>query len=298
MAGARLTRSLGRTRVERLALRLLLYGGAIFVGVPLALSHVMTKGHRLASPAPVPAEYREPALVSEGLRLRGWLSVRDDERAAAVVVHGLGDSLEAYLEHGRLYRERGHTVLLLDLRGHGGSEGSYTTLGGRERLDVTAAMGTLRERGLAKQGIVLVGHSMGAVAVLLAGAEAKDLRAVIVEAPFDDYRRTIAHHAQLLYGVPGWMPIIPLAIAAAERRAGFDADDVDAVAAAARIRAPLFAIADGLDRRMPEAVVRRVYDVHGGPKEFWVAPGVDHLGAVTHPHYWLRISAFLDANGL
>ena len=298
MARAGLTRSLGRTRVERLALRLLLYGGAIFAGIPFAFSHVMTKGHRLASPARVPPGYRELTLLSEGLRLRGWLSVRDHERPAAVVVHGLGDSLEAYLEHGRLLRERGHTVLLLDLRGHGGSEGSYTTLGGRERFDVTAAMGTLREQGLAKQGVVLVGHSMGAVAVLLAAPEAKDVRAVIVEAPFDDYRRTIAHHARLRYGVPGWVPVIPLAIAAAEWRAGFDADQVDAVAATARIEAPLFAIADGLDTRMPEAVVRRIHDAHRGPKEFWLAPGVDHVGAVTHPDYWPRICAFLDANGL
>jgi pimeloyl-ACP methyl ester carboxylesterase len=291
-------KSFGRTRTRRFALRLGLYGGGLFVGVPFAFSYVMTKANRLVPTAPVPREYRELLLASEGLRLRAWLSVGSSERPAVVVVHGLGDSLEGYLEHARVFSERGHTVLLVDLRGHGGSEGSCTTLGARERVDVGAAMDALRRLDLAKQGIVLMGHSMGAVAVLLAAAEAKDARGVIVEAPYDTYRHTVTHHANLYYKVPAWAPIIPLAIAAAEWRAGFDADDVDAVAAAARISAPLFAIADGLDQRMPESDVRRVYDAHHGPKRLWVAPGVDHLGAIALRDYWPRVGAFLDESGL
>jgi pimeloyl-ACP methyl ester carboxylesterase len=100
------------------------------------------------------------------------------------VVHGLGDSIESYLDRALLFRERGHSVLVVDLRGHGGSEGSYTTLGGRERADVRAAREELRRRGLARHGIVLAGHSMGAVAVVLAATGANGLiRAAIVCSP-------------------------------------------------------------------------------------------------------------------
>jgi len=291
-------KSLGKTRRQRLVLRIVLYGGALLVGVPVAFSYVMTKAQPLASLASPPAEYQELWLSSEGLRLRAWLASATGDRSAVVVVHGLGDSLESYLEHARPLRARGHSVLLVDLRGHGGSEGSYTTLGGRERADVAAAMDELRRRGLATRGVVLEGHSMGSVAVLLAAAEAKDVRGVIVEAPYDTYRNTIAHHARLLYHLPAWVPTIPTAIAAAEWRAGFDADDVDAVAATRRIHAPLLAIVDGLDPRMPEAVVRRIYDAHPGPKHLWVAPGVDHVGAVTLREYWTRVRAFLEDSGL
>jgi len=291
-------KSLGKTRRQRILLRIALYGGTVFIGVPFAFSYVMTKPYHLASLARPSGEYQEVWLNSEGLRLRAWLAASQRERPAVVVVHGLGDSLESYLEHARPFRERGHSVLLVDLRGHGGSEGSYTTLGGRERHDVAAAMDELRRRGLAGQGIVLMGHSMGSVAVLLAAAEAPDVRAVIVEAPYDTYRSTITHHAKLLYHLPAWVPIIPIAIAAAEWRGGFDAEDVDGVAAAHRIRAPLFAIVDGLDPRMPEAVVRRIYDAHFGPKRLWVAPGVDHVGAITLREHWPRVQAFLEENGL
>jgi pimeloyl-ACP methyl ester carboxylesterase len=139
---------------------------------------------------------------------------------------------------------------------------------------------------------------MGSVAVLLAAADQKDVRGVLVEAPYDTYRNTIAHHARLLYGLPGWVPIIPLAIRAAEWRAGFQADSIDAVAAARRISAPLLAIVDGDDPRMPEPVVRRVVDAYSGPKQLWVARGVDHVGAIFNPDYKKTVTAFLNQYGL
>ena len=297
LSGAPL-KAFGKTRTVRTLLRLLLYGGALFVGVPLAFSFVMTRTFPSASAQKPPRDYDELRLVSDGLRLRAWVGRGDSARPAAVVVHGLGDSLESYVDRARLFRERGDTVLLVDLRGHGASQGTHTTLGGLESHDVRAAMRYLREQGKAAHGIILMGHSMGAVAVLLAAADEDDVRAVIVEAPYDTYRNTIAHHAQLLYGLPPWVPIIPLAIRAAEWRAGFDADEIDCVRAAQRIRAPLLAIVDGADRRMTEEIVRRVLAAHPGPKRLWVAAGVDHVGAVGHPHYRKQVVSFLDENGL
>jgi len=286
------------SRRSRLWLRLLLYGGFVFLGLPIAFCSVITRTYPASAIADPPAGYERVTLVSDGLHLRAWLHDAGSDRAAVIIVHGLGDSLESYLGHARPFVQRGHSVMLLDLRGHGGSEGSIGTLGARERLDVAAAMQELRRRGLAGHGIALMGHSMGAVAVLLAAADAPDVVAVIVEAPYDTFRNTIAHHARLLYHLPSWVPIIPLAVAAAEWRGNFDADDVDTVAAVARIRAPLFAIVDGLDPRMPEPVVRRIYDAHPGPKRLWVAPGVDHVGAVALAEHWPRILAFLEENGL
>lgn len=285
------------TRRGRILLRIAFYAGVLVLALPLAFSQVMVGAVRLPTRPPPPG-FEELWLASEGLRLRAWLVRGDAARPAAVVVHGVGDSLESYIEHASTLHRRGHTVLLLDLRGHGGSEGRHMTLGGREREDVRAAMTRLEDTGLAHAGFVLMGVSMGAVSVLRAAADRDDVRAVVAEAPFDSYRDTVAHHARLYYGVPRWLPLIPLAIAAAEWRAGFDADEVDAVAAARRTRAPLLAIVDGADPRMPESVVRRVYDAHPGPKRFWTAPGAPHAGANLHADYWKQVLGFLDENGI
>jgi pimeloyl-ACP methyl ester carboxylesterase len=279
-------------------LRVLFYGSCLFVGIPLAFSQVMTRTYKSASLGRPPRDYEELALLSDRLRLRAWLAKGDAHKPAVVIVHGLGDSLESYLEHTKIFRERGQTVLLLDLRGHGGSEGRHTTLGGLESHDVRAAMQYLRDHGLAANGLELMGHSMGGVAVLLAAADQKDVRAVLVEAPYDTYRNSVAHHAKLLYGLPGWLPIIPLAIKISEWRAGFDADSIDCVAAARRIHAPLLAIVDGDDPRMTEPVVRRIVDAHPGPRRLWVAAGVDHVGAIFNPDYRKTVTGFLVEQGL
>lgn len=289
--------SLFKTRRARAAARVALYSVAILLGVPLAFSQIMIGSIRQPAHPPPPG-YEEGRVVSEGLRLRTWTLRGRPDRAAVVVGHGVGDTLESFTDFASRLNARGHTVLLLDFRGHGGSEGSYTTLGGREREDVRAAAQSLRDRGLAQSGLVCMGFSMGAVAVLRAAVDQPDVKAVVVEAPYDTYRDNVAHHAWLFYKLPRWVPVIPTAIAIAGWRADFDPDDVDAVAAARRLRAPLLAIVDGADDRMPETVVRRILDAHPGPKRLWVAPGAVHVGASLDPGYWPVVLGFLEENGL
>ncbi len=284
------------TPARRLGARLLFYAAVLFLGLPLALSQVMIGA--LRQPAgPVIAGFREVRLRSGGVGLRAWEAPGAPARTAVVLVHGVGDSLESYQDQATVLRARGHAVLLLDLRGHGGSATAPITLGGHEREDVRAAMAHLRQAGLAPAGFVLMGWSMGAVAVLRAAVLEPDVRAVVAEAPFDTYRNTVARHAWLLYRIPRWLPLIPLSIAVAERRAGFDADEIDAVAAARALRAPLLLIADGADQRMPEPVVRRVFEAHRGTKTLWVAPGAPHVGAVLDSSYWPRVLGFLADSG-
>jgi len=283
-----------KTRWSRRLARLGLYTSAVLLGLPWAFSQLLIGTVRQPTHQAMPP-FEPGQVLSDGLRLRTWTVRGRPQRAAVVVAHGLGDTLESFTGVALQLNARGHTVLLLDMRGHGGSEGRYTSLGGREREDVRAAMADLRGRGLAPAGFVLMGYSMGSAAVLRAAAREPETRAVVVEATFDTYRETMAHHGRLLYGLPRWFPLTPLAIAIAEWRAGFDADDVDVVAAARATRAPLLAIADGADERMPEWVVRRVYDAHPGPKAFWLAPGAGHVGASGDPDYWPTILRFLEA---
>lgn len=293
----------------RRAARAALYGGALLLGLPAAFSLVLTRAVRQPVHAP-PAPFEEVFFAGEGapgerpVRLRAWLlrAVRTPARPTVVVAHGVGDSLESFTDVARRLAVRGHDVLLVDLRGHGGSGDAPVTLGAHESGDVRAALRFARERGLGRDGFALLGNSMGAVSVLLAAADRRDVRAVIAEAPFDTYRDTVAHHARLYYGLPRWLPLTRLAVAAAEWRAGFDADDVDTVAAARRIAAPLLLIVDGGDARMPEAVVRRVFDAHAaahpGRTTLWVAAGAPHCGGWMDAGYWPRIFAFLDTAGV
>jgi alpha-beta hydrolase superfamily lysophospholipase len=267
---------------------------AFVAALPLVLSQQLVGTIRKRS-TPARPPWQELAIEpTGGPRLRAWLAEGDPVRPAAVVVHGHNDHLESQRGSGERLHERGFTVLLPDLRAHGGSEGRYSTLGGLERDDVRASLAELRRRGHGRHGFLLVGASMGAVTVLRAAAEEPDVGAVVAEAPFDDYRSTVAHHARLYYGMPAWFPLVPAAIALAEWRAGFDASEVSAVDAARRTRAKLLLILDENDARMPEPVVRRVFDAHPGPKRLWVAPGARHAGAPSASGYWETVLGFVE----
>lgn len=287
-----------RSRFRRQILpRLLLYGGALLGGVPLAFSSVLLRTVRQPV-SPAPPGFEPLPVQVDGLALRALVCRGEPQRAAVLIVHGLGDSLDSFVDKARRLRARGHTAALVDLRGHGGSAGDTCTLGALEQRDVRATVEALGQRGLLSQGVVLMGHSMGATAVILAAAGRQDVRAIVAEAPFDSYRESVAHHAWLLYRVPRWLPLVPITIALAEWRGGFDADDADAVAAARRLHAPLLAIVDGADPRMPEPVVRRIVAAHPGPAELWVAEGMPHVGAELHPAYWPTVLGFLERHGL
>lgn len=274
--------------------RVLFYSFVVLAVVPATFCHVLT--HAPGGPGGTPGgAFRELTLSADGLSHRAFLAAGDPSLAGFVIVHGLGDSPASMTRYADHFASRGHSVLLPELRGHGASR-APTTLGGRESAEVGAALDALAERQPGAP-LVLMGFSMGSVAALLAAAERDDLTAVVVEAPYDDYRGTVTRHARILYGLPAWVPLIPMSVALAEWWAGFDADAVDAVAAAARIRAPLLVIGDGDDPRMPPEVVTRVFEAHRGPGELWIVPGVGHIGAVWHPEYWRRVDDFLDRQG-
>ena len=275
--------------------RALLRGVVLLVALPLAfaLLDARPSGSRSARRR---GARRRALGRSDGLRLRVWTVAGSPGAAGGRVVHGVGDTLESFTEIAARLALRGHASLLLDTARPRRQRGREITLGALEREDVRAVMDALRRRR--RRGFVLIGHSMGAVAVLRAAADRADVRAVIVEAPYDTFRETVAHHAWLLYRMPRWVPVVPITIAVAEWLGGLRRRRGGRGRRGARCRAPLLAIADGGDDRMPEAVVRRVFDAHPGPKALWVAPGAPHVGAVLHPDYWPTVDGFLSENGL
>ncbi len=105
-----------------------------------------------------------PLSTTDGLELstRRWRAARP--KATVVLVHGFAASAsqQAVVAQAEALAEAGYDVFSYDSRGHGTS-GGLCTLGDREVLDVAAAVERVRAAG---QPVILVGASMGAIAVL------------------------------------------------------------------------------------------------------------------------------------
>lgn len=128
---------------------------------------------------------------SDGTRATGWF-LRGATGAPGIILnHGYGRERSELLTLGVKLAEAGYNVLLPDLRGHGASPVSYTSLGEAESRDVIAAIEHLKTKKN-NQGQILVdgsrigvyGVSLGGYAAIAAASDDPAIRVVIADAAY------------------------------------------------------------------------------------------------------------------
>src|SRR5262249_481250 len=104
-----------------------------------------------------------------GLTLRRWWIPRTGgptllmpHRPPLLMAHGWTSSRRQPHDESGYLHAAGYNLLLFDFRGHGQSDGSYTTLGWAEPDDLRAAIDFAHSRSPGTVGVI--GYSMGAVA--------------------------------------------------------------------------------------------------------------------------------------
>jgi len=120
------------------------------------------------------------------LTLSAWLIENpgtQKKKRAVMILHGYPADKRDMLSFASRLNDN-FTLLLLDMRYFGKSDGAYTTFGVKERHDVSAAIDFLTLRGYEEVGIL--GFSLGGGVALLAAAEDKRIKAVASYASFAD----------------------------------------------------------------------------------------------------------------
>ena len=88
-----------------------------------------------------------------------------------------------------------YNTLLIDLRDHGESGGTYAGPGYMESRDILGALRYLQYRGEIGP-IAVMGHSYGAVAALYAGSQSQGIAAVISDSAFISFEDMV-HRATI-----------------------------------------------------------------------------------------------------
>lgn len=138
--------------------------------------------------------------TSDGVTLatRRWLA-SDRARAIVVLAHGLTahkDETHVVAMASELQHQC-FEVIAYDSRGHGQS-GGQCTLGDLERHDVAVVVEWARTQN---QRVVLLGASMGAVAVLSYAATVKDLTGVVTVSSSGEWRLPLRIHSVITAGL-------------------------------------------------------------------------------------------------
>jgi uncharacterized protein len=240
-------------------MKLALYVGlavGAFVVMSLASFWLAVRPPRLTIPL-APADFElhvEDVTIptADGLRLAGWLVPRAGA-PAIVLLHGYPAEKADMLPLAAALARR-FTVLLVDLRYFGRSEGQVTTLGFKERDDLRRAVDLLAARGFDRVGVF--GFSLGGAVALGAAVEAPRIGAVAVYSPFADLRE-LAHELYAWMG-PLRYPFVGLMRVWSRLFLGADVTASPPAAAAARLSIPVYLIASRDDEQIPFAHAERL----------------------------------------
>lgn len=209
--------------------------------------------------------------TADGVRIHGWWIPAVGARLATLHLHGNGGNITHRQIAAMGIHQAGSSVLLLDYRGYGRSEGSPSEKG--LYADADAAWGWLQQRA---PEIVIHGESLGsAVAVDL--AVRKPCKGLVLEAPFT----SAGHVANRI------IPFLGSKIVRA----------FNSVSKIGRLRAPLFIVHGTRDEIIDFAMGKALFDAAPQPKTFWTVEGAGHndLQLVAGPEYAMRLKAFYDS---
>ena len=268
---------------------------AIACGAVLMLSlwifWMAVRPPRLTIPG-TPQDYRLAAedltlTTADGVKLAAWLITAAAPGAPAVVIlHGYPANKADLLPIAGALHAR-FTVLLLDFRSFGKSEGRVTTLGFRERADLRAAVDALAQRGHTRIGVF--GYSLGGAVALLGAAEDPRIRAVAAWAPFADLR-VLARDLYASFWVLKY-PFVELMVLWGRLFLGGDITRPSPETAAARLTIPVQIWASRDDDQIPFAHAERLQTALGNNAraEFNFGQGLHNERAADFEH---QLTAF------
>ncbi|MBT3046699.1 MAG: alpha/beta hydrolase [Candidatus Thiodiazotropha sp.] len=212
-----------------------------------------------ATPERLGLGYENVTLVTEDrVKLDGWYIPHQAPRATLLFFHGNAGNISHRLESIALFNSLGLSVLAIDYRGYGRSEGRPSEKG--IYRDAETAWRYLREeRGIPGHQILLFGRSLGgAVAAYLAAKQTA--LGVVLESTFT----SVPDMAAELYP---WLPVRWLT--------RYHYDSVERMAA---IRIPVMIIHSRDDEIIPFDHGRMLYDRAAEPKRFLELSGDHNYG--------------------
>lgn len=221
--------------------------------------------------------YESVALTAyDGTALRGRLYETPGARALLIACHGYrSDSRRDFAAACPYYAGQGLSILLIDQRATGQSEGKYITFGVRESRDVRDWCGLMEKRfpGLP---IVAAGLSMGAAAVLMAADEMPPaVKALAADcgfvSPWEEFSHVARHYIGrpaviLLPGVGLWCRLL----------GGFGLRERSAAESLRKCALPVFFIHGEADGFVPHGHSEKNRAACAGPTVFFSVPGAEH----------------------
>ena len=237
----------------------------------------------------------------DGLRLHGRLYENPNPNGRVIILsHGFHSTPKHDFSCACMfYYKHGYTILLIDQRSHGESEGKYICFGARERYDVRDWCKFINSRYGETVPLLLSGISMGSTTSLLTAGlpdAPKNLIGVIADCGYVSTYEEFRYVLRTRFHLPAF-PLLQIAGLYCRVRGGFGLRTCNVLHAVKNIRVPiLFAHGMG-DKLVPFNNTERAYEACVTRKEIILVPEAAHgMSWVTdNKRYTETLLRFLDS---
>ncbi len=223
------------------------------------------------TPAELQLDYEEVWIPVSGKtgdveRIHGWwIPSEKPSDQVLLYLHGNGVNIGANVNHAARFHQLGFSVLLIDYRGYGLSEGSFPTEKTVFLDAVTAWNYLIQDRSVSPKQIFLYGHSLGgAIAVDLAIRQ-PECAGVIVQSSFTTMREMVDYRFNF------WMFPIDLLLT----------NRFNSRAKMSQLEVPILFIHGTDDPQIPSEMSEQLYKIAPEPKRLFLVAGAGHNNVAT-----------------
>ena len=273
----------------------------VIIAAILAMVHIGFRAPRRIqrnSPADYGLAYEETRIrTAAGKQLFAWWVPVAEPAPSLIILHGWGGNAGLMLPLAVPMHRAGLNVLLLDARNHGRSDSAGFSSLPRFAEDAGAAADWVKAHSRdPRKRVALLGHSVGAGAVLLEASRRDDIAAVISIAAFAHpewmMRRYLAR-----FWIPGFC--ISWILRYVEWVIGYRYTEIAPMNTACRVQCPILLVHGTADETVPVTDARAIRDHCPGKKpELLLIEGGRHDSVEEVEHHADRLVAFLKKTGI
>ncbi|SNU09863.1 hypothetical protein SAMN06297422_13214 [Lachnospiraceae bacterium] len=216
----------------------------------------------------------------DGLKLHAFYLPADNPKRIILLSHGYkGTSFGSIAHMAEFLHENDSSLLFVDQRCCGKSEGKYITFGAKEQYDILAWIRRISRINKERLPIYLYGQSMGAATVLLAAGHKlpEEVKGIIADCGFHSLKQQLKDIAKGWFHLH-WIGLLLIRVDILCRYyAGFRMQDTDTTRALLKNKRPILFFHGKEDTYVwPKNTIIN-YEKCTAPKELVLVPGARHL---------------------